>query len=624
MIQQGSFMLKHLRNSFVIVVCCTSLGAYSLEQDRVLRLMDEVKQGTPIYYSPEAVLILSGSQGEIAPQSQNHRENALKGINACISLAQIGPSARASIPTLIELFPKAIHAVTIQNAIYSGEGSFDDWLSTYVMTEKNKFILTSPFVDYNSMSFCEQFIEASPKVKYINRKSTSKGVITSATVNIDITFSFNVGACALTKITNNDIGTSNEAWRNWWTVNASMWQGINSALGQDASTSSKLFSDILVGGKYQIVLESGDSYTGTIEAKTDTSIILETAEGKPYAFNDKIIKTFEIIAPPKDKGVKSPTQKETLLTYEKLQQQSIGTTVEIKISNGTLFSGSLHSINAEQVQLNISGSFIPISKDVIQTISLVPIKVDSTKIVKATPSTNQSYDTIIQVNPVVDDYGKPLKDLIFIGRIVSEQGNKIRIDLIDGSSKIIDISTIKRMNKHTTNDYELQIKQYAKPLFCPSDMFLVDMPPGKANKPFFKVCIDRYEYPNRNGEVPKVGVSFTDAIDLCKQAGKRLCTSEEWQWACSGVEGYTYPYGHNFDNNICNSDTRIIEPSNSRINCISKFGGYDMTGNVFEWVIDSKNNPALMGGAFSKCQTISPGGNGSAKPQSGFRCCKSN
>ena len=53
-------------------------------------------------------------------------------------------------------------------------------------------------------------------------------------------------------------------------------------------------------------------------------------------------------------------------------------------------------------------------------------------------------------------------------------------------------------------------------------------------------------------------------------------------------------------------------------------GGYDMVGNIIEWVSASNGKMALMGGPYSKCQTISEAQNGDAKPQSGLRCCKSN
>jgi formylglycine-generating enzyme required for sulfatase activity len=125
--------------------------------------------------------------------------------------------------------------------------------------------------------------------------------------------------------------------------------------------------------------------------------------------------------------------------------------------------------------------------------------------------------------------------------------------------------------------------------------------------------------------VPQGDISFTDAQQLCAKQGKRLCTAEEWQWTCSSLDAYTYPYGKTFDENRCNSDaSRNLEASGARINCFSRFGAFDMVGNIFEWVTTSNNQPALMGGPYSKCQTVSPGMGGEAKSISGLRCCKSN
>jgi formylglycine-generating enzyme required for sulfatase activity len=183
---------------------------------------------------------------------------------------------------------------------------------------------------------------------------------------------------------------------------------------------------------------------------------------------------------------------------------------------------------------------------------------------------------------------------------------------------------IARIVKHSAENSDDALVRYAKPLSCPQGMFLVDMPPNRGNKPFFKVCVDRYEYPDRAGTVPRTNIAFDEARRFCSQQGKRLCNAVEWMWACSGIEGLAYPYGNNFDQSKCNADTRLVESSGNKANCVSPWGGYDMAGNIFEWVITDKNKLALMGGPLSKCQTVSPAQNGDAKPQSGLRCCKSN
>ena len=57
-------------------------------------------------------------------------------------------------------------------------------------------------------------------------------------------------------------------------------------------------------------------------------------------------------------------------------------------------------------------------------------------------------------------------------------------------------------------------------------------------------CIDRFEYPNRAGANPIVMVDWYEAAALCAGEGKRLCTEDEWTFACEGEEATPYPNGY--------------------------------------------------------------------------------
>jgi len=111
-------------------------------------------------------------------------------------------------------------------------------------------------------------------------------------------------------------------------------------------------------------------------------------------------------------------------------------------------------------------------------------------------------------------------------------------------------------------------------------------------------CIDRYEYPNKRGEFPRVDVTFEEAEALCKEQGKRLCSRLEWLSACMGSENYKYPYGLIYDPEKCNTregniflgSKRSLARSGDFPECRSDFSVYDMTGNAWEW---SKNTEAL-------------------------------
>jgi hypothetical protein len=377
--------------------------------------------------------------------------------------------------------------------------------------------------------------------------------------------------------------------------------------------------DIAVGATYRMTLTTGDVLEGVVDSKTDTSLILD-CKGSAYTFTATLIAESQLLAPPAAKtALQSGAAEPVAITYEQAKQKQPGANLQVKIKSGAVFTGTLVAADNDNLRLNVEGSVIPIGQQVIEQIFVVASPKALDKQPAATPAAPpQVYDTLIVKNPESDDYGKSKENLTVVGKIVKEDNLRLTITRTDNQ--------IIRIFRHTAeNPEEDQIKRYAKPLFCPPDMVLVDLPPGKANRPFFKVCIDKYEYPNKLGTVPQVNVSFDDAQKFCETAGKRLCTSQEWQWACSGMEGYTYPYGINMEKENCNIEgSKVIEPSGSRNKCISKFGAIDMTGNVFEWVKGKEGAAAAMGGPISKCQTISPGAGGGAKPTIGLRCCKSN
>ena len=116
------------------------------------------------------------------------------------------------------------------------------------------------------------------------------------------------------------------------------------------------------------------------------------------------------------------------------------------------------------------------------------------------------------------------------------------------------------------------------------------------------VCMDRYEFPNRKGQVPRTEVTWGEADASCRDAGKRLCTSAEWTRACSGppVAGVTpraYSYGATRDAGRCNTPREDGGPppgeplplvgSGTLDGCRSPEGVFDLNGNVSEWVADA-------------------------------------
>jgi hypothetical protein len=111
---------------------------------------------------------------------------------------------------------------------------------------------------------------------------------------------------------------------------------------------------------------------------------------------------------------------------------------------------------------------------------------------------------------------------------------------------------------------------------CPDGMEQVKV--GSMN-----FCIDRYEWPNRKGVLPRSFISVYQAMDSCFSVNKRLCTSEEWAVACGGPYSYTYPYGNTYEPYGCSTHDTLILPSGSKPECRSFFGAFDMSGNLLEW-----------------------------------------
>ncbi|MEM6733833.1 MAG: SUMF1/EgtB/PvdO family nonheme iron enzyme, partial [Myxococcota bacterium] len=53
-------------------------------------------------------------------------------------------------------------------------------------------------------------------------------------------------------------------------------------------------------------------------------------------------------------------------------------------------------------------------------------------------------------------------------------------------------------------------------------------------------------------QMPRAEVSWYQAKAACENAGKRLCTVEEWERACRGANLFVYPYGDSIDDHACN------------------------------------------------------------------------
>lgn len=149
-------------------------------------------------------------------------------------------------------------------------------------------------------------------------------------------------------------------------------------------------------------------------------------------------------------------------------------------------------------------------------------------------------------------------------------------------------------------------------------------------------CIDFFEFPNRVGAEPKVGVSYQAAEAACKARNRRLCTEEEWERACKGPGNSRFPYGVSFDAAACNTqdgngDPRSLAASGTFARCRSAFGIADMSGNAAEWTSSSYGpdtpEKSVKGGASdrpdydTRCASRKSAAPSAHTDKLGFRCC---
>lgn len=163
------------------------------------------------------------------------------------------------------------------------------------------------------------------------------------------------------------------------------------------------------------------------------------------------------------------------------------------------------------------------------------------------------------------------------------------------------------------------------------------------------------------GKKPQAYISGRQAELSCRAAGKRLCTTPEWEMGCRGAAKLQFPYGNERRANVCNDTVRerhpVIEATNAKgifgdkvwldgmnlpeINqmpdtlaltgsheeCVSSEGVFDMVGNLHEWVADADGT--FRGGFYM--DTTHNGDGCSYKTSAhdfnyhdystGFRCC---
>ncbi len=203
---------------------------------------------------------------------------------------------------------------------------------------------------------------------------------------------------------------------------------------------------------------------------------------------------------------------------------------------------------------------------------------------------------------------------------------------------------------------------------CPSGMALVDTfcvdrfeaaletLSGEPWSPYFNPGNVEVRAVSMEGAVPQAFISGNQAKLACENAGKRLCSDDEWLRACRGPGDTTFPYGNSLKPGVCN-DSRPVHPAveyygttedwiwseldnacldqlemsleraGENTGCVTVEGAFDMMGNLHEWTADPEGT--FRGGFFVDTSVNGPGclyKTGAHTTtywdySTGFRCC---
>ncbi len=146
-------------------------------------------------------------------------------------------------------------------------------------------------------------------------------------------------------------------------------------------------------------------------------------------------------------------------------------------------------------------------------------------------------------------------------------------------------------------------------------------------------------------ETDSTSMNKAVASAACLAAGKRLCTSQEWEAVCRGPDDLEYCYGNQYEATTCNGIDAFclcesepyphcfddcgseysVMPTGYFKDCTNAFGIFDINGNVWENVDSTDGLDHYRGGAYncSDSEKLHACGYEATWDPStkGFRCC---
>jgi hypothetical protein len=271
-----------------------------------------------ITYGPSVCLTAQAADGLLPPKlaggyidTSSDRTKCREILDATLALGTAGSNAQDAIPILTQKFPIAIHVEKLNNLEYVQEvGTFEDWLMTKTMAVKTKIELNAPFGVFNIIDPCSEFIEATQEHDLFDPVYRGSQLI-KATVSIRVYFVIYAGACALSKITGANQGTSQSRWIDY-------------------------FNSMVV------------------------------APG-PILEPERLPVSTRIPAP--ERSVTIPTTPQTL-TFDKLLQLSpVGVNAEVSLFNGSILIGQITAIESPGLDIDLPGAgTVSVHREVIRQI----------------------------------------------------------------------------------------------------------------------------------------------------------------------------------------------------------------------------------------------------------------